>query len=88
MPPGPTCSGIEMEPLALGHSRPMTRNNDDLPQPDGPEIRQPCPLDICGWNKMIGAEQATSTTGTNMPTDESVREQQWYAKIPAGSDLE
>jgi hypothetical protein len=78
-----------MEPLALGHSRPMTRNNDDLPQPDGPEIRQPCPLDICGRNKTIGAEQAASATGTNMPTDESARTPKYLqAEISNKSDLD
>ncbi len=46
-----------MEPLAVGHSLPMTRSNDDLPQPDGPEIRQPCPLDICGKIKWFARSQ-------------------------------
>jgi hypothetical protein len=30
-----------IEPLAAGHNLAMTRNNEDFPQPEGPEIRQP-----------------------------------------------
>ena len=27
---------------------PITRSSEDLPQPEGPEMRQPCPLHIWG----------------------------------------
>jgi hypothetical protein len=45
-PSDPTLSGISIDPLSAGHNLAMTRNNEDLPQPEGPEMRQPWPLVI------------------------------------------
>ncbi len=39
-----------MEPAAAVHSLPMTRSSDDLPQPEGPDMRQPWPGSI--WSGM------------------------------------